>query len=220
MDAAVIEHFPILASYTKTVVHGFVRRVPDIDVVADRATVLERLEAAHRLARRMLALERRPFITAEQVHGAEVGVVDAETTLPPGPLRGVDALVTDQHHCLGIYVADCAAVYLVDPLRHVVGLVHAGRKGAEKGIVTNAIRAMKESFACNPADVILQISPCIRMPAFEIDIAALIVEQAKAAGVTKIHDCGTDTHAEAGRYYSYRRDLGQTGRMLALLALR
>lgn len=220
MDAALIEHFPTLAGYAKTVVHGFVRRVPDIDVAADRATVLERLEAAHRVARRMLALERRPFVTAEQVHGAEVAVVDAETTLAPGALRGVDALVTDQHHCLGIHVADCAAVYLLDPLKHVVGLAHAGRKGAEKGIVTNAIQAMKNSFGCNPADVILQISPCIRPPAFEIDLAALITEQAKAAGVTKIHDCGIDTHDDAARYYSYRRDLGRTGRMLALFALR
>lgn len=220
MDAALIEHFPALAGYAKSCVHGFVRRVPDIDVNADRATVLERLEAAHRVARRMLALERRPFVTAEQVHGAEVAVIDAETTLPPGAMRGIDALVTDQHYCLGIHVADCAAVYLFDPLKHVIGLVHAGRKGAEKEIVPRSIKAMVGTFGCNPADILLQISPCIRPPNFEMDLSALIVEQAKAVGVTKIHDCGIDTHADPERYYSYRRDLGKTGRMLALLALR
>ncbi len=200
--------------------HGFVRRVPDVDVGSDRHTALRALDAAHRLARRMLSLEHRPFVTAEQVHGAKVGVVAADTTLPVGALRGVDALVTDQHHCLGIYVADCAAVFLFDQVHTAIGLAHSGRKGTELGVVPSTIRAMTAAFGTKPADLVVQIGPCIRPPHYETDFAARILEQCRAEGVTQLHDCGVCTHADGQRYYSYRREQGRTGRMLALLALR
>ncbi len=220
MDATLIEHYPALAAHSKTVMHGFVRRVPDIDVQTDRAAALERLEAAHRQARRMLAIERRPFVTAQQVHGAEVAVISAKSILPDGPIRGVDALVTDQHHCLGIYVADCAVVFFVDPVRHVIGLAHSGRRGTEQGIAAATVAAMAQAFGSNPGDVLAQIAPCIRLPNYEVDFPAEIVRQLRAAGLTKIEDCGVCTFSSPDRYYSYRRELGKTGRMVGLLALR
>ncbi len=65
-----------------------------------------------------------------------------------------------------------------------------------------------------------QLGPCIRPPWYETDFAAEIVRQLRAAGVGRVEDGGTCTAADPERYYSYRREKGQTGRMLALLALR
>jgi len=78
---------------------------------------------------------------------------------------------------------------------------------------------MVESFACKPSDIIAQLGPCIRPPHYEVDFAADIVRQCRQAGITEVHDCGRCTAADADRYYSYRREKGQTGRMAALLAL-
>ena len=76
---------------------------------------------------------------------------------------------------------------------------------------------MKEEFGSNPANLIVQLSPCIRPPHYEIDFAADIVEQCRAQGVKQIHDSCTACHLDL--YYSYRAEKGKTGRMLALLGL-
>ena len=40
------------------------------------------------------------------------------------------------------------------------------------------------------------------------------------SGVSRVFDSGENTGADLERYYSYRMEKGQTGRMLALLALK
>ena len=78
---------------------------------------------------------------------------------------------------------------------------------------------MVAEFGCAPGKMIVQLSPCIRPPHYETDFAALIRRDCAAAGVQQVFDCGTCTGANVDRYYSYRLEKGQTGRMLALLAL-
>ena len=200
--------------------HGFVGRVPGVDVDADRAAALARLDEYHRRALHGLGVSGGGFVTAEQVHGNAVAVVAAGSPLPGGPIPGVDGLVTDRADvCLGIYVADCGALSLADPVRRVIGLVHSGRKGTEGNIAAVAVRTMTGRFGSRAGDIVAQLSPCIRPPWYETDFAAEIVRQCRAVGVGRVEDCGTCTAANPERYYSYRREKGRTGRMLALLAL-
>ncbi len=197
--------------------HAFVGRVPGIDVRVDRAVALARLDEHHVSARHAIGAGPRQLVLGEQTHGRDVAVVDAKTTCT---VPTVDGLITaDPSVCLGIYVADCCAVYIADPQRKVIALLHSGRKGSELGIAAVAIGRMRAEFGCDPAGLVVQLSPCIRPPNYEIDFAAMIREQCAAAGVRAIHDCGTCTAAELERYYSYRAEKGKTGRMLALLAL-
>ncbi|MEQ1861493.1 MAG: laccase domain-containing protein [Chthoniobacteraceae bacterium] len=211
-----VETFPALTALPG-VVHGFVGRVEGVDVKADRESAIGRLERAHASARDRLGLGGRALITAEQVHGAGVVVVDSAST---APVANADGLITaDPRVCLGIHVADCGPVYVVDAARRVVALLHSGRKGTEQGITAVAIRTMACEFGCDPAAMIVQLGPCIRPPLYEIDFAAAIVRQAREAGVREVHDCATCTGLNVERYYSYRVERGLTGRMLALLAL-
>lgn len=213
---APLDSFPALAALPG-VIHGFTGRVPGLDVQVEREVALQRLDSIHHAARTRLGLGDRKLITANQVHGANVAIVDA-STVPPVP--AADGLITaDRSVCLGIYVADCGPVYLVDPVRHVIALLHSGRKGSELGISGVAIRSMVEHFGSQPSDLIVQLGPCIRSPLYEIDFAAQIVASARAEGVNQVHDCGTCTGTNVDRYYSYRVEKGRTGRMLALLAL-
>lgn len=198
--------------------HAFLRRIPGIDVQVDRAEALARLQARHEALQRELGFGTGPVARAEQIHGGRVAIVKAA---PASPVPGTDGLITNTPGlAIGIYVADCCAIYLVDPVRRALGLVHSGRKGTEIGIVNVAIEAMARAFGSDPGDLHVQLSPCIRPPQFEVDFAAQIVAQCRGAGVTQIHDAGANTAAELDRYYSYRMERGRTGRMLALLALR
>jgi polyphenol oxidase len=217
-SASPVEFFPALAGVSG-IRHGFIGRIAGIDVVTDREEALARLASAHRRFREELGVGEQIFLTAEQVHGNQIAVIDH---IPEGEecFPGADGLVTNLRGVsLGIYVADCSAVYLVDPVRKNLGLVHSGRKGTELKVVSKAIDAMARNFGTLPADLIVQLSPSIRPPHYEVDFAGEIVRQARAKGVERVHDSGQCTACNLGRYYSYRAEKARTGRMLALLAL-
>jgi copper oxidase (laccase) domain-containing protein len=212
------EHFPPLNA-VHDLVHGFTLRVPGLEMSHDKAEALARLDGIHREIRNGHRVGKLPFVTAQQIHGKEIAVVRSAAT-PDHCFESCDGIVTSQRGvCLGIYVADCCAVYIVDPIRRAIGLVHSGKKGTELGIVPNAIKTMTAQFGSRAEDLIIQLSPCIRPPHYEVDFAAEIVRQCRAAGVTAVHDCGTCTACDLERYYSYRAEKGRTGRMLAFLAL-
>lgn len=194
---------------------AFLPRVVGIDVDTDRATALARLGPVHDELLRRQGFVPENLATAEQVHGGAVAVAAG-----PGLHSGVDALVTSQPGLtLGIYVADCAAVYLADRRGRAVGLVHSGRAGTAANITGRTIEKMHAEFGVEPADLVVHLSPCIRPPLYETDFAAEIVAQARTAGVGEIFDDGICTGREIARYYSYRVERGRTGRMLAALAL-
>lgn len=215
-----LEQFPALSTI-KFCRHVFVQRIPGIDVSDDKAEVLERLDATHREIRQVTGFGDWRLFTAEQIHGNNIGVIDSCTRGPVDrEFPACDGIITNQRSiALGIYVADCCAVYIVDPNTPAIGLVHSGRKGTELGVVTNAITQMTERFGSHPANMIVQLSPCIRPPHYEVDFAAVIRRQCHALGVQHIHDSGTCTACDLRRYYSYRAEKGKTGRMLAALAL-
>jgi copper oxidase (laccase) domain-containing protein len=226
------EQFPALSAI-KICRHVFAQRIPRIDVSHDKAEVLERLDVVHREIRNAtgfgdsdeIASTRRsrcwPLFTAEQIHGNNIAVIDSCSRGPVGrEFPACDGIITNQRSvALGIYVADCCAVYILDPKTPAIGLVHSGRKGTELGVVTNAIRQMIERFGSDPANMIMQLSPCIRPPHYEVDFAAEIIRQSRALGVQQIHDSGICTACDLHRYYSYRAEKGKTGRMLALIGL-
>ena len=198
--------------------HAFTRRAAGVDLSHDKPTVLRRLDAVHREIRHEIGVDRMPFITAEQVHGDCVAVVDEPNQ--DHCFADCDGLVTNRPNtCLGIYVADCCAVYLLDPVRNAIGLVHSGRKGTERSIASIAVETMSQQFGSNPAELVVQLSPCIRPPHYEVDFAAEIVAQCKRAGVRQISDSAKCTACDLRAYYSYRAEKGKTGRMLALLAI-
>lgn len=212
-----VEFFPGLQALA-FVRHGFVGRISGIDVATDRAAALDRLDAVHRAIRAEMGFGEMPFVTAEQIHGDTVAIL-AEPLSEDRCLAGADGLVTNQPGVsLGIYVADCCAIFLVDPVARCIGLVHSGRKGTELAIVTRAIDTMRDRFGSRPADLVVQLSPCIRPPHYEVDFAAEIVRQVRAAGVGQVHDSGRCTACDLECYYSYRTEKARTGRMLALLA--
>lgn len=216
MDAPLWMTFPALEALPGFA-HRFTLRHPEIDVDAERAVVVDRLWDWHRAQAEEIGFHSTALCIAEQVHGCEVAVI----TSPANEVAaGTDGLISNVPGLVvGIYVADCCAVYLADPHTGAFGVVHSGKKGSELGITAHAIEKMHHHFGTKPADLHVQLSPCIRPPAYEIDFAAQIRQQAVDAGVPpgQVHDTGLCTSLDLRRFYSYRMEKGRTGRMLALL---
>ncbi|MEM6909962.1 MAG: polyphenol oxidase family protein [Verrucomicrobiota bacterium] len=196
--------------------HLFTLRVPGLDVAVRKEEVLPRLQSSFTLAAEGLGTPWEQVLLAEQVHGSHVQVVDS----PRPTVPQCDGLLTrNTALTLGILVADCAAVFLVDPITRATGLLHSGRQGTEQEIASKAIRQMATSFGTDPSHLVVQISPCIRPPHYEMDFAKRIQEQCLREGVSplRVHGPPACTGSRMDRYYSYRLEKGKTGRMLALL---
>lgn len=200
---------------------GWIGRLDDVPVSTDRDETLARLRPRHEeIVAREFGRDR--WWRAEQVHGCGVAVVPGAETIPAGDglpvVPGVDGLITrSPAELLGIYVADCGAIWLADRGTGAVGMLHSGKKGSELGILTEAIRQMGDQFGTRPADLVVVLGPCIRPPDYEIDFAGEIARQARAAGVGEFHDQGENTACDLSVHYSYRIEKGCTGRMLGLI---
>ena len=200
---------------------GWVERIGGVDVACDRDQAMRALRPRHEQTVRRFA-PAAEWWRAEQVHGADVAVVPGVRTvlaadgLPVVP--DVDGLLTAQAGVvLAIYVADCGALWLADRRTGAIGLLHSGKKGTEAEILQCALDRMARDFGTRAADVTAVLGPCIRPPHYEVDIAAEIGRQADRAGLGNFIDCGLDTAADLSRFYSYRMELGKTGRMMAML---
>ncbi|MDF1755786.1 MAG: laccase domain-containing protein [Verrucomicrobiales bacterium] len=213
-----IETYPALEAI-EGLTHGFICRHPEIDVKTDRDTAIARLQPHFNSCLETLGVARAQFSTGEQIHADRIEICGSDG--PEGThFPETDGLVTNcPGQFLGIYVADCGAVYLVDPVKKACGLVHSGKKGSELGIAVKAMQLMEKTFGSRREDIIVQVAPCIRPPDYEIDFAAQIQSDCLNAGVatSHFHDCGVSTSKDLERYYSYRIEKGETGRHLAVL---
>jgi hypothetical protein len=192
----------------------FVERIAGVQTSTDKKEALGHLSKYHSAAARSLGFSKT--FHAEQIHGDKIAVITKQSPLIS---PGVDGLITTGNTLLGIHVADCGALYLLDRKTGAIGLLHSGKKGTELNITRNAIRAMHLNFQTNPTNLVAVLAPCIRPPHYEVDFAKTIRDQAVLSGVLpeNFHDCGLCTASNHQKFYSYRREEGKTGRHLALL---
>jgi YfiH family protein len=169
----------------------------------------------------------------EQVHGRDVvtlaaGSLDRARCDPPV----ADAAVTRVRNVpLGIRIADCLPVLLVDDDATVVAAAHAGWRGLAGGVLEATIDAMD----ARPSRIVAWLGPAIGAAAFEVgddvldaftardadaatffrrhrdrkwiaDLPALARHCLARAGVVRVTSGSPCTFSEPDRFFSWRRD--------------
>ncbi|MBQ0018672.1 MAG: laccase domain-containing protein [Clostridiales bacterium] len=92
----------------------------------------------------------------------------------------IDGLVTNLPDvALVAYGGDCPPVYIVDPVRKAIGLVHAGWRGTLGRIPAVAIKKMEYEFGCRPEDMYAAVGIGICEDCYEMgdEIFELFAEQ-------------------------------------------
>ena len=210
----------------------------------DKARVRENRERALR------ALDCLPesIYDVWQVHGVNVAIAGAPRP-PETPHPEADTILTNTPGItLLMRFADCVPILLHDPVRKVVGIVHAGWMGTVRKTVRQAVEAMQSRFGSTPGDILAGIGPSIGPDHYEIgpDVVAqvhqafgdgasgLLAGRAGAthfdlcaanrlilegAGVRQIETSGLCTACHTGDWYSHRAERGRTGRFGAIIAL-
>lgn len=141
---------------------------------------------------REVGLQMNLFVAAQQTHGSNIRVVSQDeggrgALSWEDALPDCDALVTQEVAVpLLILVADCAPVLLVDPVKRVCAVVHAGWRGALAGIAGKTIDTMQRERGTKPRDVLAAIGPCLSPENLEVgeEVAAL-VEAENPRGVVR-----------------------------------
>jgi YfiH family protein len=190
-----------------------------------------------------------PLHFVEQVHGAGVAIVDADSVDSPQlTLTGApsaDAVVTALPGvALAVLAADCLPVLFADAHAGVVAAAHAGRPGLAVGVLQQTLAAMA-SLGADPGRTAVVIGPAVCGRCYEVpyvmrdEVAALVPDSAattrqgtpaldlpagaeailRRAGVTAIRRLEVCT-IEDERMFSHRRSLAQpTGRHAGVVML-
>lgn len=123
-----------------------------------------------RLARAIgLGVDR--VVWMNQVHGDRVEI--AEGPRPPrrAAFDDTDALVTRTPGlALAVVTADCVPVLLGDARAGVVAAVHAGRVGAQRGVVVRAVEAMLK-LGAQAGDISALLGPAVSGRNYEVPAA-------------------------------------------------
>ncbi len=201
---------------------GWVERVSNLPITGDRDEAMRQLRPFHETAVRAFAGPAATLWRAEQVHGNAVAVVPGSSQVLAADglpvVSGVDGLITGHPGVvLAIYVADCGVIWLADRKTGAIGLLHSGKKGTQSNIFGVALEQMAHHFGTRTDDLTAVLGPCIRPPDYEVDFAKEIGNQARRARLGNFIDCGLNTASDSARFYSYRKELGKTGRMMALI---
>jgi YfiH family protein len=212
----------------------------------ERASVHENLARAARALG--VAPERVHYLS--QVHGTGACVVDAssdrELTLRT---EGDITLSTSPLVACGVRSADCVTVLVGCRRTGAVAAIHSGWRGTAANVAAHGVEALRELIG-GPPDAVAAIGPHIERCCFEVDedvaaelsgcsslgaraieradgrarvdLRAIVRAQLEAAGVSgaaidDVHGC---TVCDAERFYSFRRDKDESGRMLAAIVAR
>lgn len=194
------------------------------------------------------------MVLSRQVHGSNVTIVGKEHRgmglTRESTYGDTDALVTAEGGvALVTFYADCTPVYLYDPVKGVIGLIHSGWRSTLQNISAKTIRLMKKEFGCHSEDIRAAIGPHIGPCCFEvgddvyrqfavlfpnsqdkmkrehnkgkIDLSGIIQETLILEGLAKehIHDTGRCTVCERKLFFSHRGGEGNSGTGAAVLMM-
>lgn len=213
--------------------------------LSDTTTPLSRSQGV--FLARQLGFRLPGVLTVRQVHGNKV-IIAARTATRrpaslPAKLEDADGILTDRPGlAVAVRTADCLSVFLYDPRHEVIGLVHAGWRGTQQRIMTQAVALIRKQWGSNPKDLLVAFGPAIRSCCYQVgapflghfpketvkrkqgyffDLPEANKNQLVGAGVdaANIMDCAVCTCCDP-TCFSYRRERESAGRMISIMMLR
>ncbi len=181
-----------------------------------------------------LAPNYEKLILLNQVHSNKFHFLNKNYKNYKKKLTG-DALITNQKKIIiGILTADCVPILIYDKNRKIISAIHAGWKGAYKGIVRKVIRFLLKG-GSESKNLIATVGPCISQKSYEIKkgfktkflkqskkneiffkkiknktyfgLNKYVYYQLKSLGLNKIDIINKDTYNPKNNFFSARRSI-------------
>ena len=190
---------------------------------------------------KVLGTEEKNVAHSHQVHGKNVLVANT-----PQYADGYDAIITNVPGLFAcVTIADCTPVLIYDHKHKAVAAIHSGWKGTVAEITAHTLEEMLKQYGTRGEDCYAYIGTCISYESFEVgkevavqfrkeftrfdlekqkyfvDLKADNLSQLTKFGIplSHIEVAKTCTVINNSDYFSYRKEKGQTGRMLAAIGI-
>ena len=139
------------------------------------------------------------LILLNQIHRNKFHIVTSENDFKKKLMA--DALITKEKNIiLGILTADCAPVFIYDKKLKIISAVHAGWKGAYKGIINRVIKYLYKT-GSKPENLVAVVGPCITQKNYEIkkDFKQKFLKQSDKNKIF-FKDLGNKTYFSLNKY--------------------
>jgi YfiH family protein len=119
------------------------------------------------------AIPMEQFLVVNQVHGDAIFVIKPHGSyFSSRDELNYDAIVTSRTNlAICIKTADCVPVFIVDKVKKVIAVVHAGWRSSALGISAKVIKVMQNQYGCLLQNILAAIGPSIGRCCYEIDSA-------------------------------------------------
>ncbi|MFH0877787.1 MAG: peptidoglycan editing factor PgeF [Candidatus Omnitrophota bacterium] len=188
------------------------------------------------------------LVRPSQVHGNTVAIVNGShrgrgRANRRNAIQETDALVTCETRLpIAVLTADCLPVFLADPQRRAIAIVHAGWQGLRQKIISKTVGILAKKFSVCPEELCAVLGPAIRTCCYEVgeefkghfeknisvrssrlflDMPAAAVGQLCSCGIpeSRIFDSGLCTSCHDDEFYSYRRQGDSAGRSMSVIEI-
>jgi len=185
-----------------------------------------------------VSIDEKDVVYTEQTHSDIVNIVRGSSK----KLKGDGLITVKKGLFLGVFTADCLAVFLYCQSKKVIGVVHSGRRGAEKGIVKKGISELCETFDIKAENIEALFGPSIGPCCYKVgndfqkrfnkryliereknlylDMWRMVRDQLEESGVKKILVPEICSFSRNDFFYSYRKSGERVGENLGIIGVK
>ncbi|MBE6960685.1 MAG: peptidoglycan editing factor PgeF [Ruminococcaceae bacterium] len=143
-----------------------------LNLACHRGDDAKNVEENYQILANALGFDLKNIVLTRQTHSDIIRVVTKADCggLDHHTYPECDGLITNVPGlALVVFTADCTPILLHDPITGAVGAVHAGWRGTAADIAGKAVRAMADTFGCDPGNIRAAIGPNIDQCCFATD---------------------------------------------------
>ena len=120
-----------------------------------------------KIVKKKIGNTSKDIFLLHQIHSNKFIFIDKKFKFCKKKIRA-DAIITDQPKLpIAILTADCVPILLYDSRKKIIAAIHAGWKGAFKGIIKNVINFMLKK-GCKTENIIAAIGPSIGLGSYNV----------------------------------------------------
>ena len=195
----------------------------------NRAKVSKNLK----IVKRKINIDSKNIFLLNQIHSNKFVYIDKYSKNLKK--KRADAVITNIPKLpIAILTADCAPILIYDKQKKMIAAIHAGWKGAYKGIISKVINFMIKK-GCEKKNMITVIGPCIAQKSYNVkedfkrkflkkdkknkfffkkrknliyfDLSKYIKSQLKLMKIANLDTINIDTFPKKNNFFSARRSL-------------
>ena len=193
-----------------------------------------KIEQNLKIVKNKICKKAKKIFLAHQTHSSKLVFINDSFRFKKKRIKA-DAIITSQHKLpIAVLTADCVPILLFEKKKNMVAAIHAGWKGAYKGIIKKVIKFMLKK-GCKENHIIAAIGPCIKQDSYNVkedflkkfikkdkknkiffkrkkdfiyfNLTKFVISNLRSVKITNIDTINIDTFIEKNNFFSARRSL-------------